>query len=314
MPVDPQVQTLLDMMAAAAAPPLSHETLAATRDGFTAMVAMLAGATPGDVTIDATAIEGPLGPVGVRTYRPASPGPHPAVLFVHGGGWTIGTAEGYDTLVAQICSAADAVVVSVDYRLAPEYPFPVAFDECWAALRWVADVGTTLGVDPSRLAVMGDSAGGNLAACLALRARDEGAPRLAAQILVYPVADADLDTSSYRENATGYFLERDTMRFFWDCYASGGADPADPRLSPLRASSHAGLPPALVITAEFDPLRDEGESYARRLGAAGVAVEATRYHGMIHGFFMMPGVLGAGADAVNQATRALRRAFGTLHD
>jgi acetyl esterase len=312
MPIDPQVQALLDAMAAAGSPLLSHETLAETREGFAAMVGMLAGEAPGDVTIAAAEIDGMYGPIAIRTYRPGSDGPHPAVLFMHGGGWTIGTAAGYDTLVAQICAAADVVVVSVDYRLAPEYPFPVAYDECWTALQWVAEDATRLGVDPARLAVMGDSAGGNLAACLALRARDEGGPGLAAQVLVYPVTDADLATLSYDENATGYFLERATMQFFWDCYTGGGADRFDARLSPLRAASHADLPPALVITAEYDPLRDEGEAYARCLEQAGVPVEAMRYDGMIHGFFMMPGVLGAGADAVRQATRALRRAFGTL--
>lgn len=312
MPVHPQVQTLVDMMASAGTPPISHGTLAETRAGFTAMVAMLAGDAPDDVTIEPFTIDGPHGPLALRTYRPPGAGPHPAVLFLHGGGWTIGTAEGYDALAAQICSATSAVLVSVDYQLAPEHPFPVAYDECWAALGWLAGGTTTLDVDGSRLAVMGDSAGGNLAACLAQRARDEGAPTLAAQILVYPVTDADLDTGSHIENATGYFLERDTMRFFWDCYTAGGADPFDARLSPLRAKSFADLAPALVITAEYDPLRDEGEEYAGRLARAGVEVEATRYDGMIHGFFMMPGVLSSGANAVDQATRALRRAFGTL--
>jgi acetyl esterase len=312
MPVDPQVQMLLDMMATAGGAPISAETLAATRDGFGVLVAMTAGAGPDSVEVRDQSFTGPHGDVPLRIYTPAGAGSRGAVLFIHGGGWTIGSAAAYDPIAKITAAGADAVVVSVDYRLAPEHPFPIPYDECWAALQWLTTNAADLGVDPERIAVMGDSAGGNLAAVLALRARDEGGPALAAQILIYPVTDPDLDRGSYVENGIGYFLERSTMQFFWDSYTAGGADATDPRLAPLRAESLSGLPPALVVTAEFDPLRDEGEAYAAALAAAGVDVEQQRYDGMIHGFAMMPIAVAAGADALTQATRAIRRAFGTL--
>ena len=312
MPVDPQVQLLLDMMAAGGGAPISSETLAATRDGFGMLVAMTAGPGPDSVAVTERSIDGPHGSIPLRIYTPSANVPAGAVLFIHGGGWTIGSAEAYDPIAKIVAEGTGAVVVSVDYRLAPEHAFPVPYDECWAALQWLAEHGVELGVDPARIAVMGDSAGGNLSAVLALRARDEGGPTLATQILVYPVTDADLDRGSYVENESGYFLERSTMRFFWDCYTSGDGDATDPRLAPLRAASLAGLPPTLVVTAEFDPLRDEGEAYAAALVAAGVEVEHRRYDGMIHGFAMMPMAVSAGADALALATRAIRRAFGTL--
>ncbi len=312
MPVDPQVQVLLDFMAGSGGAPISHETLAATREGFWMLVAMTAGAGPDSVAVTDRAIDGPHGTIPLRIYTPTGGRPVGAVLFIHGGGWTIGSAEAYDPIAKIVADGSGAVVVSVDYRLAPEHAFPVPYDECWAALAWVATNANDLGVDPGRIAVMGDSAGGNLSAVLALRARDEGGPALAAQVLVYPATDADLDRASYVENGAGYFLERSTMQFFWECYTASGADAHDPRLSPLRAESLAALPPALVITAEFDPLRDEGEAYAAALAAAGVDVEQQRYDGMIHGFAMMPLAVPAGAAALEQATRAIRRAFGTL--
>ncbi len=312
MPVDPQVQVLLDLMAAGGGAPISHETLTATRDGFGMLVAMTAGAGPDSVAVTQLSIEGPHGAIPLRICTPAASSPVGAVLFIHGGGWTIGSAEAYDPIAKMIAEGADAVVVSVDYRLAPEHAFPVPYDECWAALLWLAANAAELGADPARIAVMGDSAGGNLSAVLALRARDEGGPALAAQVLVYPVTDADLDRASYVENGAGYFLERSTMQFFWECYTASGADARDPRLSPLRAESLTGLPPALVVTAEFDPLRDEGEAYAAALALAGVDVELRRYDGMIHGFAMMPMALPAGVDVLAQANRAIRRAFGTL--
>ncbi len=316
MPVDPQVQTLLDLMRATDGAPLGPETLAATRDAFGVLVAMTAGTGPESVSVDVCTIEGPHGDLALRIYSPdGEPGAaRGAVLFIHGGGWTIGSAAAYDPIAKTIAAGADVVVVSVDYRLAPEHPFPVAYDECWTALQWLADDVADLGIDPRRLAVMGDSAGGNLSAVLAQRALASGGPHLAAQILVYPAVDADLDRPSYVENGAGYFLERSAMTFFWDSYTAAGADRFDERLSPLRAASLAGLPPALVITAEFDPLRDEGEAYADSLAAAGVEVERTRYDGMIHGFAMMPTAITAGATALEQATRAIRRTFGTLDD
>ncbi len=200
-------------------------------------------------------------------------------------------------------------MVSVDYRRAPEHKFPAAADDAFLAARWVADNAASIGADAGRIAVGGDSAGGNLAAVVALMARDTGAFALRYQMLLYPVTHHAFDTPSYSENADGYFLTRDHMVWFWNHYLGGAADGRHPYASPLLADSHAGLPPALVITAQYDPLRDEGEAYAARLAEAGVAVDYVRYDGMIHGFCWMPGVLEQGARALDAAGDALRQAF-----
>jgi len=194
--------------------------------------------------------------------------------------------ETHDRICRRLANATGALVVSVDYRLAPEHRFPAALEDCEAATAWLADHADQLGGDATRLVVAGDSAGGNLAACVALRARAVGPP-LAAQVLVYPVCDAARDTASYRENGDGYLLTADDMAWFWECYLGPDGDPADAFASPLRAANLGGLPPALVITAEFDPLRDEGEAYARRLDGFDVPVELHRFEGMVHGFVGM---------------------------
>ncbi len=313
MPVDPQVQMLLDLMAGAGQAPISEATLTATRESFPVLVAMTAGPGPDNVSVEDRSIPGPHGDIALRIYIPETADEsRGVVVFIHGGGWTIGTAAGYDPIAKMVANDADVVVVSVDYRLSPEHPFPVPYDECWAALQWVVANGAELGADATRVAVMGDSAGGNLSAVMANRASANGGPNIAVQVLIYPATDANFDTRSYVDNAVGYFLERETMQFFWNCYTRSGADPLDPRLSPLREESLCGVAPALVITAEFDPLRDEGEAYAEALRTAGVEVEHTRYEGMIHGFAMMPAAVGAGATALAQATKAIRTAFGKV--
>jgi acetyl esterase len=200
-------------------------------------------------------------------------------------------------------------VASVDYRLAPDTRFPGAVEDCFAATRWVVENAAALGADPRRVAVAGDSAGGNLAAVVAQIARDRGTPPLRFQLLVYPVADADFERASYRANADGYFLTRAAMQWFWDQYVPDAAERAHPYASPLRARSLAGLPPALVISAEFDPLRDEGEAYAEALRRAGVPVQCSRYDGQIHGFFGMGYAIERARDAVDEAANALRKAL-----
>jgi acetyl esterase len=246
----------------------------------------------------------------VRIYRPDGPMPLPVLIYFHGGGWVIGNIGTHDVLCRELANAAGCVVVSVDYRLAPEHRFPTAAEDCFAATRWVAAHAAGFGGDPGRVAVGGDSAGGNLSAVVAQLARDRGGPALAFQLLIYPATDAGCDTPSHRENAHGYLLDAEGLRWFYGHYLAGPADRDDPRCSPLRARDFRGLPPALVVTAEYDPLRDEGEAYADRLRAAGVPVTLTRYPGMIHGFFAMGSVLAAGKQAVDEAARALRAALG----
>jgi acetyl esterase len=215
---------------------------------------------------------------------------------------SVTTAHG---VCATLARESGCTVVSVDYRLAPEHRFPAAVDDAWAAMRWVFEHGRELGA-AGPVAVGGDSAGGNLAAVTALRARDERMP-VALQLLVYPVTDADLDTTSYTDNATGYWLTRDGMKWFWEQYVPEG-DRYHPDASPLRAGDLSGVAPALVITAEYDPLRDEGEAYADRLSQAGVAVTLSRYDGLIHAFFRLPAVIDRANDALQEAATALREA------
>jgi len=255
-------------------------------------------------------IPGPGGPVPVRIYTPSDPGPRGALVYCHGSGFVIFDLDSHDAECRALCNRAAATVVSVDYRLAPEHKFPAAVDDSWAALAWTAAHAAELGVDPARLAVGGDSAGGNLAAVIAQIARDRGGPRLAFQLLVYPVTDARLGHPSMDENAEGYGLTKAQMAWFIEQYVRSEADRLDPRCSPLLAKSCADLAPALVITAEYDPLRDEGEAYAQRLIAAGVRTTLTRYTGMIHGAFQMHGNVDAGRAMLEQAGAALRAAIG----
>lgn len=310
MPVDPQVAQILSMLATGG-PPMSDATLADTRAGFALMGALGVGEVP----TDAKAVDHDANGVPVRVYSPPGDVPGagwPAMVFLHGGGWTIGSVNDYDAFVRKLVAQTDAVVVSVDYRLAPEHPFPAGVDDCYSALVWTAASASMLDIDPARIAVGGDSAGGNLSAVLTHRARDSGGPSICFQALIYPVTDCDFTNGSYTENGEGNFLETDGMRYFFDCYCRGGADPAIPAISPLRSTSFAALPPALVITAEFDPLRDEGDAYASALVGAGVAVEHHQYPGMIHGFIMMPAILDGGREGFEHVVRALRSAFGTV--
>ncbi|GGK82574.1 acetylhydrolase [Planomonospora parontospora subsp. parontospora] len=244
--------------------------------------------------------------VPVRVYR-ADDGDHPlpVIVYFHGGGWVFGSVARNDALARDLAVRTGAVVVSVDYRLAPEHPFPAAADDALAAVRDVFARPAAYGADPGRIAVLGDSAGGNLAAVAAWQARDAGL-RLAHQVLVYPVADVAMDTPSYRTYATGYGLGADEMAWFAAQY---GGDPADPRLAPLRLADKAGLAPATVLTAECDPLCDEGEAYAAGLAAAGVPVEYRCYAGAIHGFFGLPGFFDQAAEAREYAAARLKEAF-----
>lgn len=306
MALDPQSRYILDMLAATGRPPLHTCTPEQARQSFD--FRKLAG-PPDDIAhVEDLAIPGPAGKLRVRIYTPPGDGPFPALVYCHGGGWVVGDLDTVDVPCRRLASRAACVVVSVDYRLAPEHRFPAAAEDAYAAFQWLVDHAHARHVDATRIAVGGDSAGGNLAAVVALMARDRVAPQPCFQVLLYPVTDSALDTPSYRENAEGYLLTRDSMAWFWNHYV-GDADRTHPYASPLRAEHHRGLPPAFVVTAEFDPLRDEGEAYARRLAEAGTPVECRRYDGTIHGFCWMPGVLDTGRQALDDTAAALRAAF-----
>ncbi len=308
MPLHPSAIPVLDAMNAnmAAIPQVPVEQIPMLRQGPLAP----APTVPTPVArIEERMIPGPAGDLLVRIYWPEGEGPAPLVVFFHGGGFVLCSLDTHDELARGLCRGAGAVVVSVDYRLAPEAPYPAAADDCYAALVWSVEHASELGADGSRVAVAGDSAGGNLAAVTALRARDLGSPALRHQCLIYPVTDCRFDTPSYIENAEGYFLTAESMRWFWSHYLQDMGRAAEPYASPLRAPSLAGLPPTLVITAEYDPLRDEGEHYAKALVEAGVSTTLRRYDGMIHGFVTMSEIFEDGRAALALATQELRSAF-----
>jgi acetyl esterase len=307
MPIDPQAQALLDQMAEAGAPPFESLTPEQAREMILQM-RELAGPPEPVAKVEDSQIPTPGGKIPVRVYTPDGTGPFPLLVYFHGGGWVIGTVDTVDAPCRALANRAGCVVVSVDYRLAPEHKFPAAPEDCYAVTRSVAE-GAAADGDPARIAVGGDSAGGNLAAAVALMARDRGGPPISFQLLVYPVTNHDYSTASYQENAEGYLLTKNGMVWFWDHYLQSEEDGRNPYASPLLATDLSGLPPALVLTAEFDPLRDEGEAYAARLRDAGVQVEARRYDGMIHGCFQMAGILDRSKEILDDAATALRRAF-----
>jgi acetyl esterase len=314
MGLHPQAQALCDMVNAMGGANASDEQLQAARDGLAALTAMGAGEPQPVAHVEDRTIPGPRGApdIAVRVYRPTDDPALPVLVWLHGGGWTLGSVEMHDPITRALANAAGCIVVSVEYRLAPENPFPAPLDDAWTALQWVAEHAAEIGGDPNRIAVGGDSAGGNLAAACALLARDAGAPRLALQLLVYPALDAACDTASHVENGKGYLLEEVQMEWFYNCYLRGGADGGDWRISPARATSLEGVAPAFVLTAEYDPLRDEGDAYARALDDAGVAVWHSSYQGMIHAFFGLTAMFDDATVALDEVAGALRAAFGTL--
>ncbi|MGE5619677.1 MAG: alpha/beta hydrolase [Sphingomonadaceae bacterium] len=309
MPLDPQVKALIEQAAAAGLPPYPSLTPVEARQVMMMRTASIAGDPPTVARVEDRWIAGPGGPLRVRLYTPAGRDPFPILVYFHGGGFVVGNVDTHDSLCRAIANAGGCIVASVDYRLAPEHKFPAAVEDAYAATRWVAGNAALLGGDPDRLAVGGDSAGGNLAAVVALRARDEEGPRIRHQLLIYPVTDYSFDTPSYRENGSGYMLSRADMEWFWAHYLASEADGRHFHASPLRAEDLSGLPPALVLTAEFDPLRDEGEAFAARLWDSGVPVTLTRYEGMVHGFVRFLSTLDAAKKAVDQIGEALREAF-----
>ena len=310
MTVDPQMRAILD--ARAGLPPLHTLSVDEAR-------ARLKAPRPPGLRVEEVAavtdrtIPGPGGPLGLRVYTPpGGAGPFPLLAFFHGGGFVIGDLDTHDPVCRNLCAGAGCAVVSVDYRLAPEHRFPAASDDCLAATRWCAEHASELGADPACMAVAGDSAGGHLAAVTAIRVRDEGGPRLAGQLLLYPNGDLGPPaTASSVEYAEGYGLTAGDVPWFFGKYLAPG-DERHPHASPVRAADLSGLPPALVITAECDMMRDDGEAYAARLREAGVPTTVSRYEGILHGFFMLPGLLTKADAAHAEACAWLRGAFAAL--
>jgi len=311
MPLDPHFQPMLDLLASMPDQGLETMSPVQAREMFKAMSVDEGEPTPVASVSDRT-IAGRHHDVPVRVYRPDGEGPFGVLVWLHGGGWVIGDLDTADGTARALCARAGMVVVSVDYGLAPEHPAPQALDDCWDTVQWVVEHADEMDGDPARVAVGGDSAGGNLAAVVAQRAAAEGRPRLALQVLVYPVTDLTIAHPSYEENGEGYFLTRASMIWFIAHYLSGGADAHDPAVSPLFADDVSQVAPAVVITAEYDPLRDEGNAYAAKLEAAGVPVQAKCFDGMIHGFFGMRAVTPVADDAIDMAAQALREAMSSV--
>ena len=313
MPLDTQAKAILDAMASSGFQLTTEVTPQQMRDGMEAGSAM-SSEVEEVAQIEDRTIPGPDGnDLPIRIYWPAGSNPTqdqlPGVVFFHGGGWVVGSIDSHDGQARKLCNTSGAAFVSVDYRLAPENPFPAGMEDCYTALLWTAENGAQLGIDTSRLAVAGDSAGGNLAAVISLLARDRNGPKLAFQLLVYPVCDMETDQwPSMQENKDGPFLTQEIMVWFHNHYL-GDADPLDPHISPIRASDHSNLPPALVITAEFDPLRDEGEAYGQALQAAGGSAEIMRVDGLFHGFFGFGDFIDKAKETITYAGKSLGAAL-----
>ena len=313
MALDPESQRLIDLMAAANRPAWHTLTPEAARAQYLALRPGAQGPVPDEVAVADRSIAGPGGTtLPLRLYRPkaAIPGEAlPALVYAHGGGWVFGNLDSHDVLCAQLALQAGIAVVAIDYRLAPDARFPAAFDDVVAGLQWVAANGPSVGIDPARLAIGGDSAGGNLAAAVSLWARDSNGPRLKLQLLAYPVVDAVARTDSYRKFNDGYGLNGVTMEWFFDHYVPNKAERADYRVSPMRAANLGGLPPALVVTAGYDPLRDEGRAYAWRLQQEGTLADLVEFGGMLHGFLSSPMLLHGARRGTALCAAALREAL-----
>ncbi|MDE2987981.1 MAG: alpha/beta hydrolase [Chloroflexota bacterium] len=300
MPPTPETQGLLAMLEEAGGPDISEQTPEEARVAIAGFAAMQAGA-PEPARVEDRTVPGPAGDIPIRVY--ASEGDNlPVVMYFHGGGWVLGDIESHDGTCKQLLAElGDAVVVSVHYRLAPEDKYPAAADDCYAAAAWVAENGAEIGADGSRMAVAGDSAGGNLSAVVSQMARDKGGPAIAAQVLHVPVTDHNYSYPSYTENAEGMLLTRDSMVWFWDHYLPNAEAGQEAYASPIKAADLSGLAPALIQTAEFDPLRDEGEAYGAAIEAAGGDVTVHRYDGVVHDPFMMFAVIPTGIECLKEA-------------
>ncbi len=307
MPLDPQVQAMRDKAIADGAAPLYTLSIDEARAADLAAIQAAAGSGEAVFSVDDRSLPGPAGPLPIRCYRPSPGGDLPTLIYFFGGGWTLGNLDTSDAICRTLANAVPCQVIAVGYRLAPEHKFPAAVNDCYAATLAIATE-----LFPAPIAVAGDSAGGNLAAVVSLLARERGAPDLTAQVLIYPNTDYRGDTDSMRDGTDPALFNRHSVAWYWNHYLSSPEDGLNPLVSPLLADNHSNLPPALVITAEYDPLRDEGEAYADRLRSSGVPVELTRYPGMPHGFVGMAGILDGGRQALSQVATYLAATFSKV--
>ena len=309
MAIDPQVQALLDAAASSGRKPVNQFPPVEARVQFKEMRRALLPPTPEIGSVSDFSVPGKYGPIPVRHYRPVGKNLNemlPVLVYFHGGGWVEGDLESHDALCRQLSNGAGCAVIAVDYRMGPEYKFPAAVDDADAAVRYVAENSKTLKIDPTRIAVGGDSAGGNLATIVTMLCRDRGGPTLKFQLLIYPATDMAMDHPSQHLFAQGYSLTRELMLWFRGHYLNDLAESKDWRASPLLAADHTRLPAAHVITAGFDPLRDEGKEYADKLGSAGVPTSYKCYDGMVHGFITMSGVLRVSNEAITDCAAVLK--------
>ncbi|MET7393843.1 alpha/beta hydrolase [Dactylosporangium sp. NPDC005572] len=309
MPIDPQVQQIRAGRERGRVAPLYSMSVEAARAADLASIRAADGDPEKVHEVVEHWLPAPGGKVLLRVYRPSAEPSLPVLMYFFGGGWVLGTVDTADGIARSLANAAGCIVAVADYRLAPEHPFPAAIEDCWAAAEWVVDNAAAIGADPGRVAVGGDGAGGNLAAALTLMAQEAGGPRLAGQLLVCPstdLSDATAADESMRTSDDPYLFNRHSVAWYRSQYLPDPDDAYNPLASPLQAERLAGLPPALVITAEYDPWRDQGERYAARLARDGVPVAVTRYEGMIHGFFAMSAALDGGKVALAQAAKQLR--------
>jgi acetyl esterase len=308
MALHPQCKSFLDIIASGGGPPLYEMPLADAR-GVARMMIEFGGPEEPVARVDNRHVPGPTEPIPIRVYRPSMGERLPAVMFFHGGGFVLGDLETHDRQCRRLANGSGCSVIAVGYRLAPEHRYPAAAEDAYSATCYVAEHGSDFGIDPSRIAVAGDSAGGNLAAVVALMARDRRGPALQCQLLIYPVTDFTDESPSMQE-FNGHFLTIEMMDWFANQYVPSSTDRRSPYASPMYATDLRGLPPAFVVTAECDMVRDQGEAYARKLLEAGVQVELKRYDGMIHPFISLGGVIDDGHVAIDEAAAVLRAALG----
>ncbi|WHY83950.1 alpha/beta hydrolase [Neobacillus novalis] len=307
MTLDPVAQHMLEQKKAMNAPKVFELTPEQARQPMD--LTETAGEPEEVGKVEDVLIPGPLGDIPIRVYTPKGEGDFPAFIYYHGGGWTIGSIDSVDVPCRLITNRSDSIVIAVEYRLAPEHKFPAPLNDAYATAKWVAEHGKSIGVDTTRIAVGGDSAGGNLAAAVTLMAKDIGNPKLSYQVLVYPNTNYAFDTATHEEFGEGYLLTNKELKWFWDHYLNNAEDGKNPYVSPLIAEDLSGLPPALVITAEYDQLRVEGEGYGERLKEAGVPVKISRYDEMLHGFYWMPKLYKQGMEAIEETANSLKEAF-----